>query len=54
MDDCQNCRYRLHLARMCDIHVWKEDCDKYGTELCEKMNDPELIKWVKHGGLDNG
>lgn len=40
MVDCQNCRYRKHLARAFDIHVWKEDCDKYGTDICKAMNAP--------------
>ena len=45
--DCKNCRYRKWLAILCDCHVWKEDCDKYGTDLCEKMNDPEFIEYMK-------
>ena len=44
--NCGKCRYRLWLARLCDIHVWAEDCDKYGQDLCKKMNDPEFIKWM--------
>ena len=44
--NCKKCRYRIHLARMVDMHVWEEDCDKYGTDLCKKMNDPEFIKWM--------
>ena len=44
--NCGKCRYRLWLARLCDIHVWGEDCDKYGTDLCKKMNDPQFIKWM--------
>ena len=44
--NCKKCRYRIHLAILCDIHVWEEDCDKYGTDICKKMNDPEFIKWM--------
>ena len=40
MADCKNCGYRILLAKIADIHVWKEDCDKYGTEICEAMNKP--------------
>ena len=35
--DCKNCDYRKHLARLCDCHVWGEDCDKLDTDFCEKM-----------------
>ena len=44
--NCRKCRYRFWLARLCDIHVWWTDCDKYGTKLCENMNDPSFIKWM--------
>ena len=47
MPDCKKCRYRYWLAQLCDIHVWQEDCDKYGTDLCQKMNDPEFIEYMK-------
>ena len=52
--NCKKCRYRIHLANLCDIHIWKEDCDKYGTDLCEKMNDPKFIEFVDKGGLEDG
>ena len=39
MADCRNCGYRILLAKIADIHVWGEDCDKYGTDHCRKMND---------------
>ena len=45
--DCKHCRYRIWLVRLCDIHVEADDCDKYGTELCQKMNDPEFIKFME-------
>ena len=32
--NCKDCPYRITLARMFDIHIWKEDCDKYGTDKC--------------------
>lgn len=44
--NCEKCRYRIHLAKIADIHVWKEDCDKYGTDICEKMNNPDFIKFM--------
>jgi hypothetical protein len=40
MTDCKNCRYRIHLARAFDVHIWKEDCDKYETDICKAMNAP--------------
>lgn len=43
--NCKDCRYRYWLAKM-DFHVWWTDCDKYGTKLCENMNDPSFIKWM--------
>lgn len=46
--NCKKCRYRYWLAQLCDIHVWQEDCDKYGTDLCQKMNDPEFIKFMQN------
>ena len=49
--NCKDCRYRIHLARLCDCHVWGEDCDNYGTELCKNMNDPDFIEFMK--GKDN-
>lgn len=45
--NCKKCRYRIHLANLCDIHVDHLDCDKVGTELCEKMNDPEFIDFME-------
>lgn len=39
MPDCRNCGYRILLAKIADIHVWGEDCDKYGTDRCKKMNE---------------
>lgn len=54
--NCLKCRYRIWLARLCEIHVWWTDCDKYGTDLCKKMNDPEFINWMdernKHEKID--
>lgn len=52
--NCRKCRYRIWLARLCDVHVVADDCDKYGTELCKKMNDTEFIKFVDKGGLEDG
>jgi hypothetical protein len=45
--DCQHCRYRYWLRELCDIHVDMHDCDKYGQDLCKKMNDPEFIKFME-------
>ena len=45
--NCKDCRYRYWLAKMCDVHVWGIDCDKYGTEFCKRMNNPEFIKHMK-------
>ena len=51
--NCQKCRYRIWLAKM-DCHVSRTDCDKYGTKLCENMNDPAFIKWMdERNGADN-
>lgn len=47
--NCEKCRYRYWLVHDCDIHVDMHDCDKYGTDLCKKMNDPDFIKWVEEG-----
>lgn len=38
MPDCKRCLYRKYLARLCDVHVDADDCDKHGTKLCEEMN----------------
>ena len=43
--NCAKCRYRFWLAKM-GVHVWWTDCDKYGEDLCKKMNDPAFIKWM--------
>lgn len=44
--NCESCRYRYWLARYgCYVHG--EDCDKYGTDLCKKMNDPDFIAYMK-------
>lgn len=45
--NCKKCRYRIWLARLCDVHVDADDCDKYGQDLCKKMNDPEFIKFME-------
>lgn len=52
--NCQECLYRKYLARLCDVHVWLEDCDKYGTDFCtKKMNDPGFIEHLKKEDADN-
>ena len=38
--NCKKCKYRIVLATAFDIHIWKEDCDKYGTEYCLKQSNP--------------
>ncbi len=52
--NCKKCRYRIAIARMVDMHVWEEDCDKYGTDFCEKMNNPEFIKCMDVRGEEDG
>ena len=53
--NCQKCRYRIHLARLCDVHVREEDCDKYGTDFCiKKMNYPEFIKFMDERSMEDG
>lgn len=44
--NCKDCRYRYWLARY-DCHIVASDCDKYGTEFCEKMNNPDFIEFMK-------
>lgn len=47
MVNCKTCRYRIHLANLCDIHVDERDCDKAGTDFClKKMNDPGFIEYM--------
>lgn len=29
-----------------DIYIWKEDCDRYGTEYCENQIG-EIDRWEK-------
>lgn len=45
--NCEKCRYRIWLTKLCDTPVWGEDCDQYGTDFCKKMNDPEFIKFME-------
>lgn len=52
MFDCKNCRYHYWLAHDFDIHVDEHDCDKRGMDLCQKMNDPEFIKFMKERDSD--
>lgn len=52
--DCYHCRYRYWLREMCGIHVDMQDCDKYGQDLCKKMNDPEFIKWMDERNKKDG
>ena len=35
--NCKECPYRITLAIMFDIHIWKEDCDKYETDYCKEQ-----------------
>ena len=35
--NCKDCPYRKQLARIFDVHIWKEDCDRFGTEYCENQ-----------------
>ena len=51
--NCKDCRYRYWLTKY-GGHVWGEDCDEYGTDLCKKMNDPGFAEFVKNGGLTDG
>ena len=44
--NCKDCRYRYWLARLCDTHVDYCDCDRLGTDLCVKMNDPKFIEFT--------
>lgn len=32
--NCKECLYRIALAIMFDIHILKEDCDRYETDYC--------------------
>lgn len=34
--NCRECPYRIYLARVFDIHVWLDYCDKYETDYCKK------------------
>lgn len=49
--NCEKCRYRYWLAHDYDTHVDMHDCDKRGSDLCKKMNDPDFIKFMEenHG-----
>ena len=38
---CKECPYHIAVARIFDVHIWKEDCDKYGTEYCKKQMPPK-------------
>ena len=40
---CKECQYRIALATMFDIHVWKEDCDRYETDYCGNVELKEGI-----------
>ena len=40
--NCEDCVYRRFLAKF--YHT--RDCDKYGTDFCKKMVDPDFIKFV--------
>lgn len=51
--NCKECRYRYWLAKYADCHVWWQNCEHCGDELCEKMNDPGFIKWMGER-KDNG
>lgn len=35
--NCKECPYMTLLAKKFDIHVWKEDCDRYETDYCKKQ-----------------
>jgi ribosomal protein L37AE/L43A len=47
--NCKDCYYRQLMARMGES-VWWTDCDKCGSELCGKMNDPEFVRHLKEEG----
>jgi hypothetical protein len=38
------------MATLFDTHVWGIECDKCGSELCGKMNDPEFVRHLKEEG----
>lgn len=39
--NCKECPYRILLSKKFDIHVWKEDCDRYETDYCNKQKLPK-------------
>lgn len=44
--NCKKCRYRHWLIKYGETPAVDEDCDQYGTDLCEKMNNPDFIKFM--------
>jgi hypothetical protein len=52
--NCKDCFYRKLLAYDFDCHVWGEDCDHYDDDLCQKMNDPDFIEYMKKRGDEHG
>ena len=44
--NCEKCRYRYWLTEFGETPALGEACDKYGTDLCEKMNNPDFIKFM--------
>lgn len=42
------CRYCApDYESTCKYNETNEDCDKYGTDLCKKMNDPDFVEFMK-------
>lgn len=44
--NCEKCRYRYWLTEFGEMPATGKDCNQYGTDLCEKMNNPDFIKFM--------
>lgn len=52
--NCEKCRYRQWLIKYGGPPARGKECDQYGQELCQKMNDPGFIKWVEERNGKDG
>ena len=45
--NCQKCRYHYWTAELLGRDIDENNCDKFDSELCQKMNDPDFIQFME-------
>lgn len=52
--NCQKCRYHYWMLELLGRNLNENSCDKCGSDLCRKLNDPDFIQYMEERGGDLG